>query len=625
MMKNLFTRKSSEKPPEPPRVQTDESLNELRRLLVGPLQFQFEEIQELLKNQSIHPEEVSKILPEAIMIRSSRDQQMVMAMEPVVEDAIKASIKKDPKNLVEVLVPVMLPAIKKAIATLIKEMIQSFSATIEHGLSMRGLKWRYEAFKTKKPFGEIALLHSLIYRVEQVFLIHKETGLVLQTAAAEDTVVQDPDMVSSMLTAIQDFVRDSFGGSKDDALENLQFGDRSVWIEQTSQAVIAAVVWGNAPEDIRRVLHETLSAIHFEHIDKLRSFKGDTAPFEATSGRLSDCLRSQFQAKRQHTAILWTIAGLLLVCIGYGSFFFIRDYLRWDDYLERLHDEPGIVITETKRQSGKFYVFGLRDPLSAEPLEILRKVKLEPDKVKFDWELYHSSHPDFIIRRIKTILRPPETVSFELKNNILHVSGAAPRQWLADAEKLVETIPGILGFQSDKVIVIELNDIEVFKKKIENTFFFFDTVSTKIKAGQEPLVEDLVKDIKETEQLTKSFDKNLRIEIIGHTDSKGTDERNLEISRNRAEEMLSLLISQGLSPEMFTLKGVGAREPLKEEISEPDREFNRCVNFAVMIQNKDGSKDEALPAPEPALKEADKADPATLYEQQMKSNVWFGP
>lgn len=625
-MKSLFTRKSSETPPEIPRVQTDESFNELRRLLVGPLQSQFEEIQELLKDQSINAEEVSKILPEAIMIRSSRDQKIVMAMEPVVEEAIKASVKKDPKNLVEVLVPVMLPAIKKAIASLIKEMIQSFSATLEHGLSMRGLKWRYEAFKTKKPFGEIALLHSLIYRVEQVFLIHKETGLVLQNAAAEDTVVQDPDMVSSMLTAIQDFVRDSFGGSKDDALENLQFGDRSVWIVQTSQAVLAAVVWGNAPEDIRRVLHETLSAIHFEHIDKLRSFKGDTAPFEATAGRLSDCLQSQFQAKRQHTVILWTIAGLLLFCIGYWSFFFIRDYMRWDDYLERLHEEPGIVITETKRQSGKFYVFGLRDPLSAEPVEILKKVNLEPDKVKFDWELYHSSHPDFIIRRIKTILRPPETVTFELKDNILHVSGTAPRQWLIDAEKLVETIPGILGFQSDKVVIIELNDIEVFKKKIENTLFFFDTVSTKIKTEQEAIVDDLVKDIKEIDQLTKSFDKNLRIEIIGHTDSKGSDERNLEISRSRAEEVHSLLTSQGLSPEMLTFKGVGASEPLKEEISEADREFNRCVNLAVMIQNKDGSQEEtALPLPAPATKEADEAEPTISPEQQMKSNVWFGP
>ncbi len=620
-MKSLFSRKSSEKPPETPRVQTDESFNELRRLLVGPLQSQFEEIQELLKDTHLNPEEVSKILPEAIMIRSSRDEQIVMAMEPVVEDAIKSSIKKDPKNLVEVLVPVMLPAIKKAISSLIKEMIQSFSATLEHGLSMRGLKWRYEAFKTKKPFGEIALLHSLIYRVEQVFLIHKETGLVLQSAAAEDAVIQDPDMVSSMLTAIQDFVRDSFGGSKDDALENLQFGDRSVWIVQTSQAVLAAVVWGNAPEDIRGVLHETLSAIHFEHIDKLRSFKGDTAPFEATTGRLSDCLRSQFQAKQQHTFILWTLAGLLLFCIGYWSFFFIRDYVRWGDYLERLHNEPGIVITETKRQGGKFYMFGLRDPLSAEPLEILRKVNLAPDKVKFDWELYHSSHPDFVIRRIKTILRPPETVTFELKGNILHVSGAAPRQWLIDAEKLAETIPGILGFQSDKVLIIELNDIEVFKKKIENTFFFFDTISTKIKAGQETVMEDLVKDIKEADHLTKIFDKNLRIEIIGHTDSKGTNERNLEISRSRAEEMLSLLISQGLMPEMFTLRGVGAGEPLKEEISEADREFNRCVNFAVIIQNKD----ESLPAPAPAPKEADKVQPVTPYEQQMKSNVWFGP
>ncbi len=299
MMRNLFTRKTSEKTSEDDWVQADDPVEELRKLLVGPLQSQFDEIRELLKDQTLNPEEVSRILPEAIMIRSSRDKQMVHAMESVTEEAIKASVRKDPRNLVDTLVPVMLPAIKRAITSLIKEMIQSFSATLEHGLSMRGLKWRFEAFKTKKPFGEVALLHSLMYQVEQVFLIHKETGLLLQNVVTEDAVAQDPDMVSAMLTAIQDFVRDSFGAGQNDTLENLQFGERSVWIEQSSQAVLAAVIWGNAPAEFPSLLRETLDAIHFEQLDILRSFDGDTAPFEATKSRLSDCLKSQFKAKEK--------------------------------------------------------------------------------------------------------------------------------------------------------------------------------------------------------------------------------------------------------------------------------------------------------------------------------------
>jgi len=599
---NLFSRKSPEKTPEPPRSQPDDSLNELRRLLVGPLAVQLEEMQELLKDQSLNPDDVSKILPEAIMIRSSRDNQIVMAMEPVIEDAIKSSIRKDPRNLVEVLVPVMLPAIKKAITALIKEMIQNFSATLEHGLSMRGLKWRYEAFKTKKPFGEIALIHSLIYQVEQVFLIHKETGLVLQSAASEDTVVQDPDMVSSMLTAIQDFVRDSFGGSQDDSLDNLQFGDRSVWIEHTSQAVLAAVVWGNAPEDFRSVLRETLSTIHFEHIDSLRKFNGNTAPFEITKSRLSDCLRSKFKAKKQNPFIVWTLTASTVFVIGYWSFFSIREYMRWTDYLDRLHREPGIVITETKKSSGKYYMFGLRDPLSEDPVKILGEAKLEEDKVKFDWELYHSSHPVFIIRRISSILNPPKTVTFELKNNILHARGFAPRQWIADAGKLAEIIPGVLGFESKGLIAVDAGQIQTNRKKIEKMFFFFDTVSAEIRPEQSVQVDELSGTIKELIGMTQVFGKDIRIEIVGHTDSIGTDERNSEVSRKRAESLFSALVSRGISPEIFTTRGAGSKEPLKEELTEADREMNRCVSFGIFVTDKESNPEEpvspGLPPPE---------------------------
>ena len=59
--------------------------------------------------------------------------------------------------------------------------------------------------------------------------------------------VQDADMVSGMLTAIRDFVGDSFKVSEDEGLEALKVGELSVWIEQGPQAVLAAVMRGSAP------------------------------------------------------------------------------------------------------------------------------------------------------------------------------------------------------------------------------------------------------------------------------------------------------------------------------------------------------------------------------------------
>ena len=51
---------------------------------------------------------------------------------------------------------------------------------------------------------------QLLYSVEQVFLIHRKSGLLLMHVAAKDSVLKDADMISGMLTAIQDFLSDSF-------------------------------------------------------------------------------------------------------------------------------------------------------------------------------------------------------------------------------------------------------------------------------------------------------------------------------------------------------------------------------------------------------------------------------
>lgn len=64
--------------------------------------------------------------------------------------------------------------------------------------------------RTGASFAEVVLRHTLLYRVEQVFLVHRESGLLLHHLTAQSIAAQAPDMVAGMLTAIQDFARDSF-------------------------------------------------------------------------------------------------------------------------------------------------------------------------------------------------------------------------------------------------------------------------------------------------------------------------------------------------------------------------------------------------------------------------------
>ena len=56
-------------------------------------------------------------------------------------------------------------------------------------------------------------------------------------------------MVAGMLSAIQDFARDSFKTGKDAALEEFRVGELQVWIASGRIAYLAAVIRGNPPRE----------------------------------------------------------------------------------------------------------------------------------------------------------------------------------------------------------------------------------------------------------------------------------------------------------------------------------------------------------------------------------------
>ncbi len=273
----------------------DDELVNLRTLLVSPEQQEIAVLKERLNDPDIRAEELSRVLAEAIVIRASKDKKLAQALLPTIELTIKDSVKKDPKFLADAIFPVIGPAIRKAISESIRSMVQSINETMSYAFSWQGLKWRIESIQTGRPFAEIVLLHTLIYSVEQVFLVHRETGLLLQHVAATEEGIKDVDMVSGMLTAIQDFVHDSFGVSENQVLQSLNVGDYTIWVEQGPQVALAAVIRGNPPESLRAHMEEELEKIEFEQRYCLQDFKGDVAPFALSRHHLESCL---MQAKR---------------------------------------------------------------------------------------------------------------------------------------------------------------------------------------------------------------------------------------------------------------------------------------------------------------------------------------
>jgi OOP family OmpA-OmpF porin len=571
-----------------------DELAELRRLLVEPEQVQINNILERLNNSRTRAHEQSRSLPEAIRLRTAKDKSLTEALTPTIVTAFQSSVKKDPRPIADAISPLMGPAIRRAISNALSAMIQNLDQILKHSFSWQGLKWRLEAFRTSKSFAEVVLYHTLVYRVEQVFLIHRETGLLLQHVAASSVSTKDADIVSGMLTVIQDvirnFVRDAFGEQERELSKKLDWGELEVWFEPGPRAILAAIIRGNAPEELRTdFFAPTLDAIHTEQRETLYAFEGDVSPFALSRHHLENCLLSRYQAQTDPAKFkipryIWVLTVLALTAIGIWAFFSWREQSRWDDYIAKLKSTPGIVVIETGSQNGKFFVSGLRDPLAVNPDEILRgQTRLDPGSVMSHWERYQALDPQFVNERAKNLLKPPQGVELNVENGILKASGIAPHQWIIDSRKLALAIPGVDAFHDEALINEDFKEPELLRRQIENRVIRFVMGTTRLIPGEDQSLRQLVSELKKLMTLASTVGKVAQIQIIGHTDREGDENTNLKLSRDRASQIRSLLAARGINKDLVNALGVGTKEPVRPEITPQDKQYNRSVSFKIVL------------------------------------------
>lgn len=137
----------------------------------------------------------------------------------------------------------------------------------------------------------------------------------------------------------------------------------------------------------------------------------------------------------------------------------------------------------------------------------------------------------------------------------------------------------------DLVTNITLDTIMILDRKavnekfvLENIYFGFDSTDIKPEAAAEldKLVQLLIDN------------PEIKIEMGSHTDSFGTSDYNIDLSRRRAESTTRYLISKGIAPDRLTAKGYGETEPIAPN-SNPDgtdnpegRDKNRRTEFKIL-------------------------------------------
>jgi len=570
-----------------PPAEKAKQLDELRNLIIDGDFRKLVELQKRMEDPAQYARDLSKVLPRAVFLSANRSDQLGRALAPTVEEAIRASVRKDPHHLVDAIFPVMGPAIRKAAGDAVGSIVESVNASVANLLSFRGLRWFIEAKRTGRTYAEVALAHTVQFRVEQVFLIHRETGLLLMHVMAAEVAGQDPDMISGMLTAIQDFVKDSFKTEKGEGLDEFKVGQLKIWVERGPRAVIAAAVRGNAPPEVRTMLAETVENVHMGFGDALASFTGDIAPFEGTRRYLESCLIQQERESRRNKfafPFFWIVFIALLALLGWYIYERIALQRRWEQFVTTVDRQEGIVVTDYgRRRNGDFYLSGLRDPSAEEPKALIDQFQLSGEIVRTDWGIYLDHSPAFVLARARALLRPPPKVVLRLEDGRLIAEGPASTEWIERARILAPTVNGVRVYDDSGVYDIIATEINSLLREMESMQprFVFNT-STPIPEDEFKL-EEMAARARVIYDYARQAGYDVRLHIIGHTDSTGTAKRNAELSLERANVLRAAIVAAGVDPATVTTEGAGPNQPLREEKTEEDRLANRRAQMRVTL------------------------------------------
>jgi outer membrane protein OmpA-like peptidoglycan-associated protein len=118
-----------------------------------------------------------------------------------------------------------------------------------------------------------------------------------------------------------------------------------------------------------------------------------------------------------------------------------------------------------------------------------------------------------------------------------------------------------------------LTPIEIGEKvRLNNIFFDYDKSTLKVESYPE---------LKRLIDLFKDY-PNLKIEVSGHTDNIGNQDYNKKLSNERANSVMTYLISKGIQKSKISATGFGKTQPVADNSTDDGRAMNRRVEFKIL-------------------------------------------
>ncbi len=527
------------------------------------------------------PEDIAKaIAPEiapAIREQIKLDRAAIAnVLAPQMGDAIKEQIKLEQEAMVDALYPVIGSTVAKYIA----EAIKDINEKIARALSGQTIRRKIQAKLQGISEGELILKEAIASRVQGVFLIHKQSGLVISEAQPPEHQLES-EMVAGMLTAIRSFVNDCIVQTGEVAeLNDIEYGLYTIKLEVAGYCYLAVLIKGDQPpKQLVAQIRKTLSKIVLYYSDAIQEFDGDpdSVPQEIHQ-MLAELITISEAKKHQNIPFLQlfmlAIAGLIFLPLGWNFYQNFQARKQETQVLNVLDADPELRIypwtvqveKDTLTVRGKVPNPKLRSQAEKLLKNAVPTLKLNNQIIAPEKSSLHKSVEDEV-NRVAETLNKMAGISIKVKyvEGKVNVEGTVIQE--QDSQNIAEAfgkIPGVTGVVS----AIQLQPLKI------DTRIYFEQNSSTIKP------EDVNTKLVEIQRFLTQYPQ-VHLNIVGYSDRTGQRSRNQVLALQRAESVQKALISMGIAPERLNISA-NPEPPIDVDRSQPQWQHRSVVFYPVI-------------------------------------------
>lgn len=156
--------------------------------------------------------------------------------------------------------------------------------------------------------ADIPVEEDIELEIEDIYLIHRGTGTLIQRRTWREQDLIDPDLIGGMFQAILDFISNSFASDQDSDFSRLEVKGYIILIADGKHISEAIVFSGKAEEyihkimgDIKKVLRDNIKDIEKQYSKVLDTYDGDVSKLRGTRKSLDTLALNINKALEPHT------------------------------------------------------------------------------------------------------------------------------------------------------------------------------------------------------------------------------------------------------------------------------------------------------------------------------------